>query len=285
MSESFTLNTGPRGLDLAVQSWGSPGERPLVVILHGYLDQSAAWDTVARALAPRFIVAPDHRGHGLSEHVGRGGFYHFWDYVADVDALIDHVGGTVDLVGHSMGGTMAALVSACVPDKVRRLVLVEGLGPPDGAPHALAQARTALKHRRHPPTHRPSPDLDMAITRMRRGNPDIPEDLAPALAERVTRPDPDGDGLTWTWDPLHRARSPVAFDAGRFLTFLRAIEAPTLMVEGARSPYRQIPGLDARRASVQDARTLVFDDCGHNPHHTHAAELAACIRDHFDART
>lgn len=281
------LRTGERGLTLRLCAWGAPSEDRLpILILHGYLEQGAAWDAVARALGPRHVVAPDHRGHGLSEHVGAGGFYHFWDYVPDVDAVVEHLGGRVDLVGHSMGGSMAVLYAACAPDRVRRLVLVEGLGPPDGDARAVEQARTSLRHRRRPPSHRGISDVDEAITRMRRGNPDLPVEVARGLAERQTRPageDNPGDALTWTWDALHRARSPAAFSAARFMQFLAAIEAPTLMVEGGRSPYQHIPDLAERRASLQDARTVVLPDCGHHPHHTHVPALADLIREHLDA--
>jgi len=287
------LHTGPRGLRLRLRIHGADIDGVPVVVLHGYLEQSAAWDRVARALQPRRVLAPDHRGHGLSEHLGAGGFYHFWDYVGDADAVVDHAlqdlpdQQQVDLVGHSMGGTVACLLAACVPDKIRRLVLIEGLGPPDGEPRALQQARTALRHRRSPPTHRGIADLDEAVTRMRRGNRDLPASVAPQLAARLTEPDPDrNDGsLRWTWDALHRARSPQAFSAQRFMTFLGAINAPTLMVEGADSPYRHIPDLDARRQALPQARTVVLPECGHHPHHTHPHDLAELIREHLDART
>lgn len=278
------FRTRPRGLRLRICEWGTPSEDRLpMLILHGFLEQGAAWDAIARALAPRLVIAPDHRGHGLSDHVADGGFYHFWDYVADVDALVEDLGGRVDLVGHSMGGSVASLYAACAPDRVRRLVLIEGLGPPDGEPRAVEQARTSLRHRRHEKRHTPVIDEADAIKRMRRGNPDLPVEAAARLARRQIRE--DGEAMRWTWDALHRARSPAAFSAARFKTFLAAIEAPVLMLEGGRSPYRHIPDLDARRDSLRQARTVVLPDCGHHPHHTHVEATARLIQEHFDARS
>lgn len=274
------VQAGPGGLEICVRETGLAEGVP-VVVLHGYLEQSAAWDAVADALHPRWIVAPDFRGHGLSDHVGPGGFYHFWDYVSDVDAIIDDVGGPVDLVGHSMGGTVATLLTACAPEKVRRLVLVEGLGPPDHDDMAVSRSRTFLKHRRNPPRHRPVLDIDDAVKRMRRGNPDLPLDVAPALAQRLTRP--DGAALTWTWDALHRSRAPGGFAAARFRRFLATIDAPTLVVDGAASIYQGIPDLHARRAELRDHRRVVLDGVGHHPHHTCPALLARHIREHLDA--
>lgn len=271
-----------RGLHLTIREWGIPNENhPSILLLHGFLEQSAAWDAVCKAMQPRHIVVPDHRGHGRSDHIGPGGFYHFWDYVADVDAVVEHFGFPVDLVGHSMGGTMAALYAATARERVRRLILIEGLGPPDGEARAVHQARVSLKHRRSPPTHRPITDLDDAMHRMKKGNPDVPSDALSALADRQTQS--ADNGLLWRWDALHRARAPVAFSERIFMEFLNEIQSPTMMIEGGRSPYQMIPGLDARRQAIPSSTQRVLDDSGHHPHHTHPGAIATLIQEHFDA--
>lgn len=276
------LQTGPRGLRLRIRETGPTDGEP-VVVLHGYLEQAAAWDEVAARLAPFRVVAPDHRGHGLSEHIGAGGTYHFWDYVGDVVSLVDDLGGAAHVVGHSMGGTMAALVAATAPDRVRRLALIEGLGPPDGEARAVQQARQALSHRLRPPTHRPIADLSDAIQRMRRANPDLSAEQAERLAARITTPVADGT-LIWTFDPLHRARAPQAFSARIFMEFLRQLRAPTLLVEGAISPMRAIPDLPDRRACLPTARRVLLPETGHNPHHTCPDRLAAVLLEHLHDR-
>ena len=61
---------------LRVCAWGpaaAPSAHHPALILHGYLEQAAAWDEVATLLERR-VLAHDHRGPGLSEHVGRGGW-------------------------------------------------------------------------------------------------------------------------------------------------------------------------------------------------------------------
>jgi pimeloyl-ACP methyl ester carboxylesterase len=246
---------------------------PPVVVLHGFLEQGLAWDAVARQLGRR-VVAPDHRGHGRSDHVGGGGWYHFWDYVGDVDHLVDHLGGRVDLVGHSMGGTVAALFAGARPGAVRRLVLVDGLGPPDTTARAVERARGFLDHRRHPPEHGVIQDLDEATGRIRAYN-GVDEATARTLAARVT--EPHLEGLRWTWDALHRARMPTPFDAALFIRFLAEIRAPVLAVEGGRSPF-VLPDWDARAAAVADLRREVIPDAGHLLHHEVPDRLAATIR-------
>jgi pimeloyl-ACP methyl ester carboxylesterase len=258
-----------------------PQDGPIVVVLHGYLEQAAAWDAVAARLAGWRVVAPDHRGHGRSAHIAPGATYHFWDYVGDVVALIDQLGGPVRLVGHSMGGTMAALVAATAPDRVASLVLVEGLGPPDGEARAVDQARRALADRLVPPVHRPVPDVDAGTSRMMRANPDLSAETARRLAARILDPGPEG--MQWSFDARHRARAPVAFSAVTFGRFLDAIACPTLLVDGGASPMQALPDLAARRARLRHARHVVLDGVGHNPHHTCPERLAALLSEYLDA--
>jgi pimeloyl-ACP methyl ester carboxylesterase len=261
-----------------------------VVVLHGFLEQGFAWDAVALRLGRR-VIAPDHRGHGRSAHVGAGGFYHFWDYVADVDALVEHLGAPVDLIGHSMGGTIASLYAGVRPDRVRRLVLVEGLGPPDMSGHGIVErARQFLDARSSPPRHGALTGVQDGVSRMRRANPRLDPDVALRLAERVIRP-LEGDetttrpgtsgAYTWTWDPLHRARSPVPFQASLFVQFLECITAPVLLVDGADSPF-QVPDRQQRQDRLRRAERVVLPSVGHMVHHDDPEALARVIVDHLD---
>ncbi|RYE88419.1 MAG: alpha/beta hydrolase, partial [Myxococcales bacterium] len=136
-----------RGLPLRVLDWAPlPGVDPArwpVLLLHGFADTAPSWAPVAHALqvAGHRVIAPDQRGFGDSGRAGAGGYYHFPDYVADVDALVRALDlPTLALVGHSMGGTVATLFAGSRPGQVGRLALLEGLGPPDSEPaHAPAR--------------------------------------------------------------------------------------------------------------------------------------------------
>src|SRR5262245_26616302 len=124
------------GLTCHVLEWGGADAAldHTVVLLHGFLDLAWTWvPTVEAGLAGRFhVVAPDVRGHGDSDRVGPGGYYHFIDYLADLDALVRTLGRRrLSLVGHSMGGSIASYYAGVYPDRVHRLALLEGLGPPE----------------------------------------------------------------------------------------------------------------------------------------------------------
>lgn len=278
----------PGGLRLAVCEWG-PAEGLPVVILHGYLEQGASWGIVAPHLGRR-VVAPDMRGHGRSGHVGPGGFYHFWDYVPDVLALIAHLGGRVDLVGHSMGASLAVLVAGVRPEAVRRLALVDGIGPPDGEDEEVPRALAFVAALDNPPRHTLLADLDDAVRRLRRYDEHLPPDFARFLASRVTRPARPDDaydgawrdgGLIWTWDALHRARAPYPFRAAPFRKFLARIAVPTLYLEAAL-PWYSVPDRDERLAALRDVRRVVVDGAGHMIHHDRPEALAAHLTAFFD---
>ena len=116
-------------LQICFCSWS---DTPNIVFLHGWLDQAAGWNQVALNLSQKghAVCAYDQRGHGKSEHAPLSSHYHFPDYVADLDAILQTLPHQkVTLIGHSMGGTVASLYSALRPQKISKLVLIEGLGP------------------------------------------------------------------------------------------------------------------------------------------------------------
>jgi len=116
---------------LSVRTWGDPAGRP-VVLLHHLAGDADDWAVVGESLAAdgRWVVAPDLRGHGAS---GRTSSYSFDLMRDDVLGLADTFGlERFDLVGHSMGGSVAILVAEAAPQRLTRLVL-EDTAPATGA--------------------------------------------------------------------------------------------------------------------------------------------------------
>jgi 3-oxoadipate enol-lactonase len=115
------------GTRIACHRSGNPGSQALI-LLHGLGEGAASWTGVEPRLAARFhVVTIDLRGHGASDWPGTYSFPLMRD---DVVGVLDALGlRDVVLVGHSMGGTVAYLVSSARPDLVARLV-VEDAPPP-----------------------------------------------------------------------------------------------------------------------------------------------------------
>ena len=269
-----------RGMRFCLSEWGEDGA-PVTVILHGWMDQGASWARVGRAVAEagHCVIAPDHRGHGRSDHTPPGSYYHFPDYIADVDALIRALGvEQVDLIGHSMGGTVACWFAALRPERVRSLVLVEGLGPPAvDAGGAVDQYRAHLDQIIAVRAPAPMDDLAAAAARMQRLNPHLPAEEARRLAARATTTNAQGQRV-WRWDPLHRTRAAIAFDLPRFQAALARITAPTTLIFGQRSWYMGLPELPERIACLPNVVHRADLPTGHSPHMEAPQVLSEALR-------
>ncbi len=263
----------------------SEGDGPPVVCLHGFLDQAAAWTEVAAGLGGRRVVALDQRGFGASDHAPGGTWYHFPEYIADLDALVDALGGgPVDLVGHSMGGTVAGWYAGARPDRVRRLCLVEGLGPMAAEEDsALDRLRLYLDGLQRPPRVPVLRDGTHAAERLQRRHPALSDGLAATLAQEGTVPTAGG-ARRWSFDRMHAIRSPIPFREAWFCQALAAIQAPTLVVWGREGWYadevkaRRVAAIGATGEARVDEHTL---DGGHMLLYDRPAALADLIAAHI----
>lgn len=266
-----------RCINLGALEWGAPEGLPTLLV-HGWLDHAGSWAPVARLL-DGWRVAVDWRGHGRSDWTPEGTTYHFPEYVADLDALVDLLGGRVNLVGHSMGGTVATLYAGVRPDRVARLVVVDGLGVADAGDEALRRMTWYLDGVRRPRGTRTMPDLAAATARLVEVHPYLPAEEAMRLAERGTRA-VEG-GLAWAWDPRHLLRSATPYRQDQHVQFLHALRCPVLSLHPERSPFTTAD-VTRLEAAIPDLRVVNLPFGGHMPHLEDppavASEIAAFLR-------
>lgn len=96
-------------------------DRVPVLFLHATGETADDWNEVAGLLrTTRAVYGVDLRGHGDSDWPGS---YSIEAMGSDAARLLEHFGGPMDLVGHSLGGLVACRAAHLVPNLVRRLVL------------------------------------------------------------------------------------------------------------------------------------------------------------------
>ncbi len=284
MKESGSEFHSIRGLRYHVRVWGKAGAPPLF-LLHGWMDVAASFQFLVDSFSRDWrVIAPDWRGFGLTEWRPEG--YWFPDYYADLEALLDlyQPGAPVFLVGHSMGGVVASMYSGIRPDRVARLVSMEGLGlarhAPDQAPARYAQWLDQLKG---PPSFRPYRSLDEVASRLRKTNPRLTPERAAFLAQHWAKRQDNGE-LALLSDPVHKTVNPYLFRIDEAIACWRRITAPVLLVSGKLS---EIPGrmkdtpeqLAERKAAFRNRREIELDDTGHMMHHDQPEKVARAIEE------
>ncbi|SDF74003.1 Pimeloyl-ACP methyl ester carboxylesterase [Onishia taeanensis] len=255
---------------LAALAWGAPGA-PTWLALHGWLDNAASFSRLAPLLVERLgirIVALDFAGHGRSRRHPPGVDYAIWDYCHDMlDALASLELESAPLLAHSMGAGVACLVASALPERVERLMLIDGLGALTTPAEDTAQQlrRGLLGHRRR---SSPSPryaDVDSAVAaRVAGGVTPIDADSARPLVERNLEPLEDGHVRLRTDGRLMRP-SLVRFCPEQVVGMLAAIEAPTLLLEGESGILGERKGAKQAREALKGLERRVLKG-GHHLH-------------------
>jgi pimeloyl-ACP methyl ester carboxylesterase len=260
-------------LKLAYADWGNAGA-PLLILMHGGRDHSRSLDFVARGLSDRYhVIAPDLRGHGDSDWSPEGD-YAMQSFVYDLAQLIHQLGApTVTLVAHSLGGNIAIRYAGLYPDRVEKLIAIEGLGlspklqaERDKIPMA-ERLRAWIADKRAASARAPKryQSVEEALLRMKEENKFLADPLARHLTEHGLTTNEDGT-FSWKFDNYVRIWPPVDLSPADMHALWAAITCPTLLVYGADS-WASNPKKDGRAAHFRNARVLLVEKAGHWVHH------------------
>jgi pimeloyl-ACP methyl ester carboxylesterase len=272
-----------QGLTLHYVDWGNEAAPPLILV-HGSRDHARSWDWTARALRHDWhVIALDLRGHGDSEWSPDGAYlspYHVLDFADLVDTLGHE---QVNIVAHSFGGSICTRYAGIFPGRVRKLVIVDGLGPTTSVLARWSAIGSVMRTRewvdkRRQTTARPPrrfATLDEAVARMASANKHLSEDQARHLAVHGVRRHADGYG--WKYDPVFGAFLPEDFSVD-LAAFWREVSAPTLVCWGTES-WTANPEADGQSAHFRTHRNLVFEKAGHWLHHDQLDAFLAALRE------
>lgn len=253
--------------------WGNPSA-PVVILVHGGFDHARSWDWTAQALARDYhVIAPDLRGHGDSAWSSAGD-YPMADFVYDLALLVDLLDrAPVTIIGHSLGGSIGLRFAGLYPDKVRRIVAIEGLGLSPDALRQRADRQSPVLWRewiegrraRARATQRRYPTIEAAIGRMRERNEQLSVEQALHLTQHGVNRNEDGS-FSWKFDPYLKDMLPGIVTDDDLPAFWREIACPTLLCLGLDS-WASNPVKDGRITHFRDARLVEFARAGHWLHH------------------
>ena len=275
-------------LKLHYVDWGN-SEKPLVVLVHGGRDHARNWDWVAQALRNNYhVIAPDLRGHGDSEWA-RGSEYAMVEYVVDIAQLLSQLDlFPVILIGHSLGGGIVLQYSGVYPEKVRKVVAIEGLGPP---PHIIQQQSKHAHERMQlwiaqmrelaGRLSRRYKTLAEAVQRMREANPRLSETQASHLTVHGTNRNEDGTYI-WKFDNYVRAQSPYRFNVDDAWEIWGRINCPTLLFRGMES-WASDPEQDGRAKAFRNVKVVNVPAAGHWVHHDQLDIFLRAVQDFLNS--
>ncbi len=271
-------------LRLHYVDWGNPDAPPLI-LQHGGADHCRSWDWVAQELRHDWhVICPDLRGHGDSSWAPDGN-YDLNAMVYDFTQLVHTLGyDRVSIVAHSMGSLVTSRYAGLFPEKVRRFVDIEGLGPNldfmarrtgeatgDRIRRWVLDKRTAAG--RLPKKY---PTLRDAYARMHEVNKHLTEERARHLTIHGASRNEDG---TWTWkfDPHVHVTYFNDLPPEKVADLWEAITCPVLMMHGSDS-FCSNPEEDGRIRHFQDARVISYANAGHWLHHDQFDRFIADLR-------
>jgi pimeloyl-ACP methyl ester carboxylesterase len=266
-----------QGLRLHVTDWGNAAAPPLI-LLHGGRDHSRSWDLIARALRPHFhVMAPDLRGHGDSEWA-KGSSYTLSDHIYDLTPLASAGRETV-LVGHSFGGMISLAFAGTFPERVSRLVALDGafLPSPSSSPIDVQVAKwiaqldsiSRSKIRRFR-------DVAEAAERMAAHNKRLTAEQALHLARHAVRPNADGT-FSWKYDPCQRAQAPYRLSHDDYTTLWSRIACPVLLLSASES-FIPDSAKAGRLRHFKQVEHQILAGAGHWLHHDEPEEVLAALR-------
>jgi pimeloyl-ACP methyl ester carboxylesterase len=265
---------------LKLQFWdfGTQGKPPLILV-HGGLDHARNWDWVAKALREEFhVYALDLRGHGNSAWAP-GALYSVAEHVLDLSVLVDIINRPpVTIIGHSLGAITTLLYAGVYPERVRKIVAIEGVGLPlqEGRYSAPERMRRWIEKVRAAENRTPHsyPNLAAAVARMKEANPFLSDEVAEHLTLHGTNWNADGS-IIWKFDNYARLFPPYGANLEEAAEVLRRIACPTLLFWGRQS-FAKDPETDPLAREIADRRVVKVDQAGHWLHHD---QLAIFLRE------
>lgn len=205
-------------------------DAPLLLCLHGWLDNSASFQPLTPFLTEYHVVTIDFAGHGLSEHRSSDSYYHFIDWLSDVLALCDYnQWQKITLIGHSMGGMVASAFSSAFPERVDQLILLDSIGFLFSEKNETAkQLRKGLLSRATLNTRKKDYESISSAISARLKVSDLTFKDAELIVTRSLKS--TSTGFHWRYDKKLQLTSPYRFSKAQAIDLIKNIQCRCLFI-------------------------------------------------------
>lgn len=275
-----------RGLNMHFRHWGD-NAAPKLFMVHGWMDTSASFQFMVDNLQKEWhVIAPDLRGFGLTEYP-KVESYWYPDYIADVDAILNHFSPDepVNLLGHSMGANVAMIYAGVCPERVKKVINLEGFGLPiSQTKNAPIRMRQWLDELKSTPTLKHYTSEADVVARLQKTNPRLSDERAQFLAKTWSKQNEQGQWELLA-DPAHKLPSPLLYHADEVMECWKNITAPVLWMEASETEIWRLFGtkevaraqIDERLQCIKQLQAEMIMDAGHMMHHDQPELLAQLI--------
>lgn len=246
------------------------GDGAPLVLIAGLASDSASWGPVAPALAQRFgLVMPDNRGSGRTKYGAKP--FTIAEVADDVAGLLTQLGiERAHVLGHSMGGMIAATFAARHPQRIDKLVLAGSSAKRSPRAGAVMADLAALRQTNA------SPELRFRLFYHWLFAPKFfedPEAVAAAARASATYPYAPTDEMS-----LHQGMAAATFDAG----VLKDIRAETLTLSGALDLLSSPEDAAASLGVIANSRQTILDGAAHSLHWDQPDAFVAVVSDFLE---
>lgn len=269
------------GFRISGLHWRGDADLPTLA-MHGWLDNAASFIPIAPLLPELDLWAIDMPGHGLTDHRPVHSSYNIWDDLLDILALADALGWSrFNLLAHSRGAIIAHLLAATMPERIGKVLLVDGIWPMAAdAKESPVLLRQYLLDQRSDKARRSlvHPSLDHAIKARAKATA-FSQDAARLIVERGVEILEQGK-VRWRNDPRLLLSSAFKLTLEHVHAFLAAQSVP-IKILLASDGFARYPGVEDMLAQYPHILWQVFEG-GHHMHMEQPECMAPSINQFFN---
>jgi pimeloyl-ACP methyl ester carboxylesterase len=257
-------------------------EKPLLLMVHGWLDNAASFGKLLPLLNDFNVVAIDLPGHGKSSHRSPDAHYHLLDYVHDLHCLVMAQGWqNFSIVGHSLGGIISSIYCATFPELVRNFVCIESAGPltePEAS--SIEQLKKSIESRvaaEQKTIKQPKSFASIVESRLKVS--DLSSENATMILQRNTKNLVNNSEIQWSTDKRLRTVSSLRLTQRQAEVFVQGIQCPIHFILGD-SGFAKVKVLMEQRTSLFKEAKLTVVKGGHHVHMESEKQIAQIIKQH-----